>query len=275
MNDWDKKIRSGSKIQSIIFKKRYWNTERAKRWLREHNFEGLKVDETQNYLRFRQEDPSEFGIGSYRTINLTKSIKAVVGIPYRNNRGESKVRKTIQFQKVFVFERDQRYDWTNLPIQYSTSSNVYFQVQIKEGNISLFSVNQQNMPCNDLAMEGSLADFLDLPREVKNLPVLEQIAWWNNHISMIYFKNEPVKYMPLFGRTETNNYYYREGVLYLHTVQTEFENVIYDEHTKIWEINDEEDQSPLFLIEETDDMQVAIIGINRRYLQGMMTKAMR
>ena len=71
--------------QSIMFKKRYWKIKRAKKWLREHGYEGLIVDETDNYYRFRQIDPDHFKSSSFRTISFTPSIKAVIGEPIKRN----------------------------------------------------------------------------------------------------------------------------------------------------------------------------------------------
>lgn len=269
---WDKKIREGSEIQSIMFKKRYWSLGRSKHWLIDHKFDGLIPDVTDNYIRYRQEDPDKFDKKSYRTISLTKSIKAVVAIPLRSNRG-SAPRKTIQFQKVLNVLESPEYSWEALPIQYSTASNVYFFCIIENGIVRIYSINQKWMPCEDLALEGELSLFLDIPRELKALPTTEQIAWWNNHISMIYFENKPVKDFPLFGRTERNRYYFSDGTLYLHSILEEYGEVVSDTHTPVTYTYGGM-ETPLFLLDETDAVQTATIGINRRYLQGMITRAM-
>ena len=272
MNEWNKKIRAGSQIQSIIFKKRYWNEVRAKNWLREHNFDGLEVDETQSYLRFRQEDPHLFSEGSYRTINLTKSIKAVVGIPIRKNRGKVK-RKTIQFTK--VYDGGAGLNWNELPIQYSTSSNIYFRLEVENGTVRLYAINQTFEPCEWLALEGDLALFLDLPRHLWSLSPIEQIQWWNNEIGMIYFQNEPVIESALFGMLEKNRYYFKDGVMYLHRIVEQGGSEIENTQNPVYSEVGKDGDSPLMLLEETDRLQYATIGINRRYLQGLMTRAMK
>lgn len=45
------------KIQSIIFEKRYWTIPRATEWLNLNHHKSHKVDEKENYYRFRQFDP--------------------------------------------------------------------------------------------------------------------------------------------------------------------------------------------------------------------------
>jgi len=70
-------------VQSIMFKKQYWTVQRAKKWLKEHGYDGLIVDTTKNYHRFRQRDPSEFNKSSFMTITWKPSIKAVIGEPKR------------------------------------------------------------------------------------------------------------------------------------------------------------------------------------------------
>lgn len=45
-------------VQSVIFKKKYWDTKNARKWLKEHGFVYTwKVDKTENFLRFRQFNP--------------------------------------------------------------------------------------------------------------------------------------------------------------------------------------------------------------------------
>ena len=63
-------------IQSILFNKRLWNLKDARRWLRQHKFKSRKGDENKTILRFRQVTPNKKY--RYRTITLTKGIKAIV-----------------------------------------------------------------------------------------------------------------------------------------------------------------------------------------------------
>jgi hypothetical protein len=46
-----------SVIQSVIFNKDKWNIKDAKAWLKDHDYKSPKVDETENFFRFRQTRP--------------------------------------------------------------------------------------------------------------------------------------------------------------------------------------------------------------------------
>ena len=50
----------GSRIQSVIFHKDKWTKTKAKKWLEDHDFLTPVVDDTKNYLRYRQADPDDF-----------------------------------------------------------------------------------------------------------------------------------------------------------------------------------------------------------------------
>jgi hypothetical protein len=54
------KEEGGSEVQSIIFDSDKWSKKKAQLWLESHDFDFDKVDETENTLRFRQEDPEDF-----------------------------------------------------------------------------------------------------------------------------------------------------------------------------------------------------------------------
>lgn len=66
-----------SDVHTVLFKKRYWTVERAKRWLAEHGLISPKVHETANFYRFRQIDPKKFK--SFSTIDIQPTIKYVIG----------------------------------------------------------------------------------------------------------------------------------------------------------------------------------------------------
>jgi len=44
-------------IQSVIFNKNKWSPLNASNWLLNNNFKVVKIDETNNFLRFRQLSP--------------------------------------------------------------------------------------------------------------------------------------------------------------------------------------------------------------------------
>ena len=46
-----------SRIQSILFNRKYFNPLQAINWLDENNFKHYKIDITINFIKFRQIDP--------------------------------------------------------------------------------------------------------------------------------------------------------------------------------------------------------------------------
>ncbi len=71
----------GTVIQSVLLDKTRFKTPgQAKKWLKEHSFYRT-LDKKPNTFRARQFEPSEFNKRSFRTITLTKGIKAVIGCP--------------------------------------------------------------------------------------------------------------------------------------------------------------------------------------------------
>jgi len=65
-------------IQSVIFNKDKWNITDSKAWLNEHGYKSPKVDETENFLRFRQAKPLK--TYSYITKKLGKTgIELIIG----------------------------------------------------------------------------------------------------------------------------------------------------------------------------------------------------
>lgn len=67
-------------IQTLILSKERFNSEEAARaWVEENGFRSDKVDETDDSYRYRQMDPDEFMEGSFRTIELTDGVQAVIG----------------------------------------------------------------------------------------------------------------------------------------------------------------------------------------------------
>jgi hypothetical protein len=66
-----------SQTQSVLFMKRYWTKKRAVAWLNTHGYIHPKVDITEHYLRFRQQDPKLFK--RMRMQQITPSIKLVLG----------------------------------------------------------------------------------------------------------------------------------------------------------------------------------------------------
>jgi len=67
-----------SKVQSVIFARRYWSIPRARRWLHKHGFVwNSKVDVKTNFIRFRQFDPSKYK--KYRIKKIKPTVELVIG----------------------------------------------------------------------------------------------------------------------------------------------------------------------------------------------------
>lgn len=66
-------------IQSIIFQKNKWTPQRAIKWLLRHEYKASKIDETNDYYRFRQFTPNPKD--QYYTKDIGKGIKFIIEIP--------------------------------------------------------------------------------------------------------------------------------------------------------------------------------------------------
>jgi hypothetical protein len=68
-------------IQSLILsKKRFPTKSKAKSWLKnQKQFKFSKLDETRNNFLFRQLEPKVFKRNTFKTITLTKGVKARIG----------------------------------------------------------------------------------------------------------------------------------------------------------------------------------------------------
>ncbi|MBI3320011.1 MAG: hypothetical protein HYZ89_05440 [Candidatus Omnitrophica bacterium] len=70
----------GAVVQTLILgKEEFKSAEEATRWAADHGFGHDKVDETGESFRLRQREPGDFKDGSFRTIELTKGVTAVIG----------------------------------------------------------------------------------------------------------------------------------------------------------------------------------------------------
>lgn len=66
-------------VQTLIFSKEKFSRQQAIDWAKEHDYRADKVDETENSFRLRQREPDDFQEGSFRTIELTEGVSAVIG----------------------------------------------------------------------------------------------------------------------------------------------------------------------------------------------------
>ncbi len=81
----------GTKIQSLILEKPTFSLENAKDWVYKHNFKNAtKVDEKPDTYRFRQIPTGHFTKGSFRTIEITDGVKAIVACPNHRFKGNKK-----------------------------------------------------------------------------------------------------------------------------------------------------------------------------------------
>lgn len=70
-----------SKVQAVLFKKRYWKLSSSMKWLKEHNFKPIKkMHETPEYYRYRLREPTKFKRLRTITNPKYKSVKFIIGV---------------------------------------------------------------------------------------------------------------------------------------------------------------------------------------------------
>lgn len=85
-------------IQTLILSKSVFKDRAlATKWVKDHNFIAVKVDETDSSYRYRQKEPGRFQPGSFRTIQLTEGVKAVIGRLKRRTQQRETVRYQVDF----------------------------------------------------------------------------------------------------------------------------------------------------------------------------------
>ena len=68
-----------TKIQAILFEKDKFTADKAREFLKKHNYKQIKrVDKTTNFLRYRIRKPKKNAM--YRMIDFGDDIKAVIEI---------------------------------------------------------------------------------------------------------------------------------------------------------------------------------------------------
>jgi hypothetical protein len=63
-------------IQSFLFARKKWTAAKADAWLKKHHYKTPPVDETADFLRYRQASPAHFRKGTF----ITKELSAKSGI---------------------------------------------------------------------------------------------------------------------------------------------------------------------------------------------------
>jgi type I restriction-modification system DNA methylase subunit len=71
----------GTKVQSLIFSKEKFTENSAKEWAENHNYKFGYADEKEETFRIRQKNPKYFDNDSFRTIDITDGIQAVIACP--------------------------------------------------------------------------------------------------------------------------------------------------------------------------------------------------
>lgn len=67
----------GGAVQSVVFHKDKYSKAKAKKWLKEHNFKHYGVDEKENTLRYRQENPKKYK--KYYTKTVEPDVLYIIG----------------------------------------------------------------------------------------------------------------------------------------------------------------------------------------------------
>ncbi len=68
-----------SKIQAVIFNKKYWTTDKARRWLKKNKLKNIaKCRQTSNYYRYRITNPRKYKHFVTKKINKDK-IDLIIG----------------------------------------------------------------------------------------------------------------------------------------------------------------------------------------------------
>jgi len=65
-----------STVQSVLFPKSVFTQKKAVGWLTKHNYDHSKVDVTDNYYRFRQQDPVSGA--KFYTVRLPNGVELIV-----------------------------------------------------------------------------------------------------------------------------------------------------------------------------------------------------
>lgn len=75
----DLKGEKGTEVQTLIFDKEKFEKEECIDWAKEHGYKADKVDDADGTYRLRQRDPKDFDQDTFKTIELTEGVEAVVG----------------------------------------------------------------------------------------------------------------------------------------------------------------------------------------------------
>ena len=71
-------VRKGD-VQSLMFDKRAWTRKTAAHWLRVNGYRVSDPVETAHYLTYEQKRADAFRVGTFRTVNVLSSVRALIG----------------------------------------------------------------------------------------------------------------------------------------------------------------------------------------------------
>ena len=157
-------------VQSILFRTRYYSVASAKRWLREHGYKGLVVDTTENYHRFRQEDPEDFDPDSFRTVGFSKTIKAVVGRQLKKNPNRKNpaamVAKLLPYVLPMIIEGGKR--------EWAAFQRADRKTQEKKVRFYLMGAGAAGIPMQ--LGRSKIVDYLNTPNGIRMVNAALQVA---------------------------------------------------------------------------------------------------
>jgi hypothetical protein len=82
MAEVKKRGKDSSIVQSVVFRKKYFTKEKARKWLRENKMRPIKqVEEKENTYRYRLRDPDKYKIVGSKFIKGATGVLFVFGIP--------------------------------------------------------------------------------------------------------------------------------------------------------------------------------------------------
>ena len=100
----------GTSIQTLLFSKDNFTEKSAKSWAEHNDMKYGKTDIKENTIRIRQNSPFQYKKDSFRTIELTDGVKAVIGCPI--NSGTIKKPKFVSGGNVKFVTGDDKYKTT-------------------------------------------------------------------------------------------------------------------------------------------------------------------
>ena len=75
------RCKRSTRIQSILIDRGFYTEREARAWVQREGFRSVELDATPHTWRFRQEDPRRFAPRSFRTIQLTSGVHAIIACP--------------------------------------------------------------------------------------------------------------------------------------------------------------------------------------------------